>query len=143
MGVVAMILLIGGGGFGYWTYKQNLPAPLWVPLQVNSDRTDDELAKVARDLKAELDRPAILIGISKDLDLTHKWNMPTNEAAAGEISKRLFVKVGEADTPRGRVPSINVGLEGKRKEMKVTGEIAMRLMKETFKVLGIEPPPSK
>jgi len=138
--MVAVMLVVGGGGYGCWNYKQNLPAPLWVPLQINPERTDEERAQVAGELKAKLDSPAILIQISKDLDLTHKWNLPSNEAAASEISKRLFVRVGEADTPMGKVPSLNVGVDGKVKEAKVTGEIAMRLMKETMKLIGIKPP---
>lgn len=138
--MVAVMLVVGGGGYGWWNYKQNLPAPLWVPLPINPERTDEERAQVAGELKAKLDSPAILIQISKDLDLTHKWNLPSNEAAANEISKRLFVRVGEADTPMGKVPSLNVGVDGKVKEAKVTGEIAMRLMKETMKLIGIKPP---
>ena len=138
--MVAMMLVVGGGGYGWWNYKQNLPAPLWVPLPINPERTEEERVKVAKELKAKLDSPAILIQISKDLDLTHKWNLPSNEAAASEISKRLFVRVGEADTPMGKVPSLNVGVDGKVKEAKVTGEIAMRLMKETMKLIGIKPP---
>lgn len=135
-----MMLVVGGSGYAWWNYKQNLPAPMWVPLPINPERTDDERAKAARELKAKLDSPEILIQISKDLDLTRKWNLPTAEAAAGEISKRLFVRVGEADSPMGKVPSINVGVDGKVKETKVTGEIAMRLMKETMKLFGIKPP---
>jgi hypothetical protein len=137
--VVVMVLGLGGAGYACWTYKQNRPAPLWVPLPVNPERTDEELTSVARDLKAKLDRPEVLIQVSKDLDLTHKWNLSSNEAAASEISKRLFVSVGEADTPTGKVPSINIGVDGKVNEMKVSGEIAMRLMKETYKLLGIKP----
>ena len=134
------MLGLGGGGYAWWNHKQNRPAPLWVPMPINPERTDEEREKVAKELKAKLDNPAILIQISKDLNLTHKWNLPSDEAAAGEISKRLFVRVGEADTPMGKVPSINVGVDGKVKEMKVTGEIATRLMKETMKIFGIKPP---
>ncbi len=140
MAVVGMMLVVGGGGYAWWNHKQNRPAPVWVPLPINPERTDDERATAARELKGKLDSPGILIQISKDLDLTHKWNLPSDEAAASEISKRLFVRIGEADTPMGKVPSINVGVDGKVKEMKVNGEIATRLMKETMKLFGIKSP---
>jgi hypothetical protein len=43
----------------------------------------------------------------------------------------------------GKVPAILVGLTGKNKEREVSGEIAMRLMDDVWKILGVEPPPKK
>jgi len=72
-----------------------------------------------------------------------KWELPSDEACAAELGRRLFVKAGEMDTPMGKVPAIHIGVTGKRKEREVSGEIAMRLMEDVWPILGLEPPPRK
>ena len=42
-----------------------------------------------------------------------------------------------------KVPSINVGVKGKRKNQELSGKIAMRLMEDVWNFLGIKPPPKK
>jgi hypothetical protein len=139
-GVLAMILVVGGGGFGYWTYRQNRPSPMWVPLLINRELAEDKRREIAKDLKEKLNKPEILNKVSSDLHLAEKWHLSTDESAAREIAKRLFVRVGEADSPEGRVPSINIGVEGTRRDIVVSGDIALRLMKDVWKILGIKPP---
>lgn len=143
LGVLSVILVIGGGGFAYWTYKQNRPNPVWVPLLINRELTEGKRREIAIDLKDRLSKPEILNKVSIDLGLARKWHLPTDESAAQEIAKRLFVKVGEADSPEGRVPSINIGVEGSRREAVISGEIALRLMKDVWQLLGIKPPTDK
>lgn len=143
IGAVAMILLLGGGGFAYWNYKQNLPNPVWVPLPTKPEMTDGQREKFAKELKAKLIEPETLTKISKELNLAQKWKMASDETAAAEISKRLFVRPGEADLPTGRIPSMNIGVDGPRKDAAVSGEIALRLMEEVRTLLGIKPPPEK
>ncbi len=41
----------------------------------------------------------------------------------------------------GKVPAIHIGLTGKRKEREVSGAVAMRLMDDVWKILGIKAPP--
>ena len=43
----------------------------------------------------------------------------------------------------GKVPAIHIGVKGKAKESEVSGEIAMRLMDDVWKILGIKPPKKK
>lgn len=140
LGVLSVILMVGGGGFAYWTYKQNRPNPVWVPLLINRELTDDKRQEIAIDLKEKLSKSEILNKVSSDLGLARKWNLPSDESAAQEIAKRLFVKIGEADTPEGKLPSINIGVEGSRREAAISGEIALRLMKDVWQLLGIKPP---
>lgn len=143
MGVVAVMLVLGGGVFAYWTYKQNRPNPVWVPLPINPGVPDKKRQEIATDLKAKLGRPEILIQVSKDLGLAKKMNLASDNKVADELARRLFVKVGEAASPMGRVPSINIGVTGKNKEKEVSGEIAMRLMEDVWKILGIKAPSRK
>jgi hypothetical protein len=141
LAVVAMMLVLGGGGYAYWTYKQNRPHPMWVPLPINPQLPDAKREELARELKAKLGTTVILTQVSKDLGLAKRWELASDSAAAAEVGRRLFVKVGEADTPMGRVPSLNIGVEGPNKDVKLTGEIAMRLMEDVRKILGVKPPP--
>lgn len=144
LGVVAMMLVLGGGFFARRAYKQNRPQRIWVPLAINPALPVEKRDETARDLKAKLVRPEVLIPVCKELGLARKWQIHSDEDAAAELARRLFVEVGEADSPMGiKVPSINVGVTGKTKEAGLSGEIAMRMMKDVWKILGIKPPPQK
>ena len=143
-GVVAVALMLGGGGFAYKSYKQNRPHPIWVPLPINPELPGEKRTEIARELKTQLAKPEILIQVSKDLALPKALGLTTDEQAANEVAERLFVIVGEADSPTGtRVPSINIGVKGKAKDQEISGKIAMRLMQDVWKILGIKPPAKK
>lgn len=133
-----MFLVVCGGGFAYWNHKQNKPAPVWVPMQINSEIPDEKRLELARDLKSKIDRPELLAQVSKDLDLPRKWSLPTDKEAAAEISRRLFVNPGEADTPAGKVPSINVGLDGIARDRGTTEDIVKRLMQDVSKIISTQ-----
>ena len=139
-GLVVMLLFLGGGYYGYRTYKQNRPHPVWVPLPIRADLEAVERDKVIKNLKEKLSDQTLLVGVSKDVGLVKKWNMPSDEVCAKEIGNRLFVRSGDAATPMGNVPAIHIGVNGKSKESAVSGEIAMRLMNDVWKILGIKPP---
>jgi len=141
IGLVALGLMAGGGYFALKAYKQNRPAPVWVPLPVNPELSSERTRELVDDLKSRLSEPGLLQRVSKDLSLTGKWRMATDEQCAEEIGRRLFVRSGEADTQMGKVPAIHIGVHGKRKEREVSGEIAMRLMDDVWPILGIDPPP--
>ena len=142
-GVVVMMLFFGGGFYAYRTIKQNRPHPVWVPLPINPETPSAEGQRIAKELKEKLSDKDLLIQVSKDIGLPAKMGLANDSDAADELRSRLFVKVGEADSPMGKVPSINIGVSGKAKEKDVSGEIAMRLMKDVWKILGIKPPEPK
>ena len=143
MAVVALGLLIGGGGFAYWNYKQNLPHPVWVPLPLNPEVSATKRDEIVKQLKAKLGTTESLTQISKDLNLTKRWRLASNEDAAGELGRRLFVETAEADTPAGKVSLINIGVRGTLRETGISTEIATHLMKDVSKLLGIGEPPKK
>ncbi len=138
LGVVAMILVLGGGAFGYWTIKQNRPAPIWVPLTMKAEIPYEKRREIAKELKTKLENKEILVRVSKDLGLAGEWKLPSAEAAADELGKRLFVEAGDMDSPEGRLPSLNIGVRGKLKEKDLSGKIAVRLMDDVAKILGIK-----
>lgn len=136
-----MLLVLGGGFFARRAYQQNRPQRIWVPLAINPALPVDKRNEIARDLKEKLAKPEILIPVSKDLGLAVKLGLHSDEEAAREVARRLFVDVGEADSPMGiKVPSINIGITGKSKESGLSGEIAVRLMQDVWKILGIKAP---
>ena len=124
-------------------YKQNRPNPMWVPLPINPEISSEKRAEVIKELTARLSRPELLLKVSQDVGLAKKWHLASDEEAARILGARLFVQVGEADGPLGKVPSINIGVTGKKKEIGVSGEIAMRLMDDVWKILDLKPPSKK
>jgi hypothetical protein len=132
-----MVLMVGGVGFAYKAYKDNRPSPIWVPLPINPELPDEKRVEIVKKLKAHLTQAEVLMQVSKDLKLPTAMNAPNHESAAHEIGKRVFVEIGEANTPTGsRVPSINVGVKGKAKDRELSGKIAVRLVEDVQKLLG-------
>jgi hypothetical protein len=142
-GVVAMLLMGAGGYFALKTYKQNLPAPMWVPLPINPELPVAKRDEIITQLKTELSKSERLVKVSRDLGLARKWEFSSDEGAAEELASRLFVKEGEADTPKGKVPALHIGVKGRRKETELSGKIVMRLMDDVWEILGIDPPPKR
>jgi hypothetical protein len=142
VGVVAMMVLLGGAWFAHRVYKQNRPQPIWVPMQINPELPAAKRDAIIKELKAKLSEQQVLLKVSQDLGLTKKWQLATDAACANKIREELFVRSGEADTPKGKVPSINIGVTGKNKESAISSEIALRLMDDVWKILGVTPPKS-
>jgi hypothetical protein len=142
-GVVAMLLMGAGGYFALKTYKQNRPAPVWVPLPINPELPVDKRDEIIAKLKTELSASDRLVRVSRDVGLVGKWKLASDEDGAAEVASRLFVREGEADTPNGKVPAIHIGVKGKRKEREVSGQIVMRMMDDVWDILGVDPPPRR
>ncbi|MEO5712082.1 MAG: hypothetical protein ABIT37_01220 [Luteolibacter sp.] len=143
VGVIAMAMVFGGGLFAFRTYKQNLPYPVWVPLPINPELSTERQDAIAKDLKAKLLDHRILVQVSKDVGLKSEWQLASDEQCADELAKRLFIRLGDTNTKMGRVPTVNVGVNGKTKERGVSEKVAVRLIKDVYKILGIDPPPAK
>ena len=130
--LIVLVLLIGGGGFGYWAYRQNRAYPIYVLLKVNPETSTAKRDEIAKSLKAQLSEPELLLKVSKDVGLKAKWHLASDEAGAAELKKRLFVNVAET--------TIDIGVSGKKKEKVVSGEIVTRLMEDVRRILGFNPP---
>ncbi len=139
LAVVGLVLLTGGGLYGYREYLRSKPAPIWVPLALRADISMEDQEKLAKEIEERLRTDEILRQIAIDVHLQEKFNQPDLDAAVKELENRLFVKVGTADTPNGSVPSINIGVKGTGGEKEVLGEAAGRLIKDVWKMLGIDP----
>ncbi|HVJ47498.1 MAG TPA: hypothetical protein VM511_13995 [Luteolibacter sp.] len=143
--VVALIgaILFGlGGGFGLWTYRQNRPQPVWVPLALNESLPPEKREELAKEIKKQLLDGSAVSDAVKETGLARKLRVSSDAEAEADARKLLFVEVGEADVPStgAKVPSINIGFKSPRKSNKAYGEVAMRIMKDVWKMLGIKVP---
>lgn len=142
-GVVVVLLGIAGffGARTAWrAYNDGKPAPVWVPLAVNPDTPIEQQDKTAKELGERLHEDEMLMELAKDLNLRKTWNLPSDEAAAKELGRRMFVRTGTMDTPKGAIPAIHIGVHGKFKEVDESKRISMRVIEEVWPLLGIEPP---
>jgi hypothetical protein len=143
LGVVGIILTAGGAMLALRQYRQNRPAPVWVPMPLNSEVPEEKIKALVKDLKEKLSKPEVMLKVSKDLSLSSKWSLASDDAAAKELTKRLFVKIGETEAKDGKVPSLNIGVSGPEKDREISTNITKRIMQDVWPILGIKPPPSK
>lgn len=139
LAVIGLVLLTGGGLYGYREYLRSKPSPIWVPLALRADISMADQEKLADEIELRLRTDAILRQIAMDLDLQTKFEQPDIDGAIKELDNRLFVKSGTANTPAGTVPSINIGVNGTGHEKVVLGDTATRLSKDVWKMLGYDP----
>ena len=143
LGVFGLVLLVGGGLYGYREYLRGKPSPIWVPIALRADISMEDQGKLAEEIEQRLRNEDLLRQVVIDADLRTKFGSVDEEAAVKELEKRLFVKVGTANTPEGSVPSINVGVNGTGHEKKVLGDAAVRLNKDVLRMIGIDPATGK
>ncbi|MCX6874707.1 MAG: hypothetical protein NTW21_13005 [Verrucomicrobia bacterium] len=138
--LLVLMLMAGGSWFAYRTYQQNRSTRIWLPLPINLDLSAERRQEMVKMLKTKLSEPALLVQVSKDVGLAKRLKLATDEAAGNDLGKRLFVELGEAETPKGKLPSINVGMTCKVKEYKTMDEVMSRLRQDVFKILGVPEP---
>ncbi len=125
-----MLLLVGGGAFGYRSHRLNQPIqPVFLQFPLLPEASPEDRAAAVKSLTQKLREPALLARVTKDAGLTKKMQQATDELAASDLGKRVFVELGEADTPLGRVPVIKVGLRCKVKEYNTMLETSSHLSK--------------
>ncbi len=137
---VLLVLIVGASAFAYRSYQQNRATQVWLPISIKPDQPAERLASTVLKLKQGLSAHALLVQVSKDVGLARKMHLPTDAAAADALEERLFVEIGTADSPLGKVPSLNVGLHCKVKEFHVMSEVVNRLRKDIFSLLGVAEP---
>ncbi|HEY8961105.1 MAG TPA: hypothetical protein VIM57_02805 [Luteolibacter sp.] len=117
---MAFVLLLGGAAFGIRTFKQNRPAPFWVKISVRLPPDGEQLEKLEKEIRQRAQSDEVIGPVVRELDLARRWNLPSEEMAAAELRRRMFVRFQGGDV-------LEIGLNGKRKEMTTTSEIAKKL----------------
>ena len=136
LGVVAFVLFLGGSYFGLKAYKQSRPHPIWVPLPLNVELDKEKRDQACEQLRTYVMDEKRVQAIASDLKLANTWSLPSDEAAAAELKKRMVVRTGSMAGPMGEVPAIHVGLNGTRKEIPTTEKIVGRIMVDVKVALG-------
>ena len=119
-GIVAFVLLLGGAAFGIRTLKQNRPAPFWVEIPMRLPADGAQLEKLEKDLRQRVQSDEVIVSVVRESDLARRWNLPDEQAAVAELRRRVFVQFKDGGF-------LKIGLNGKRKEMAITSEVAKKL----------------
>lgn len=103
----------------------------------------EERDETIKQLNTKLHDPALLQKVVEDVGLTEKWDVESKREAVQRLSGLVFVRMGDMETPMGSVPAVHIGVSGKVKERELSGKIAVRLMQDVWKILGVQPPAEK
>lgn len=139
LGIVGLGILGAGGIYAISEYRQSRPTPIWVPLQLQVDISTTEQSELAVDIDRKLRADGRLEKVVADLNLADRFDVANEGAALAELENRLFVEAGTAATPTGTVPSINVGMRGKRREEELLSTIVTALTKQVWEIVGLDP----
>jgi len=143
LGIVGLVLLGGGAYFARKEYFASKPAPIWIPFNLRMGIPMEDQKAFAQLIDERLSDDDLLRQIVIDADLQSGFNQPTEDAAIQELKRRIFVKVGTADTPQGAVPSVNVGLNGTQRENELLRRATLRMIKDVWRMIGIDPETGK
>jgi hypothetical protein len=132
-----------GAKYAKREYHLRQPSKIWVPIALRADLSMADQKKLAEQINTKLRTDEILRAVVMDLGLREKFKQPSEDAAVKDLNRRLFVEVGTADTPNGSVPSINVGVAGIGHESKLLGEASMRIVRDVWRMIGIDPETGK
>lgn len=143
LGVVGLVVLFFVARYAKHEYHLRQPAKIWVPVALRADLSMEDQRKLAKQIDEKLRTDEILRAVVVDVGLQKKFKQPSEDAAVKELERRLFVEVGSADTPMGSVPSINIGVSGIGRETEILGETSMRIIRDVWRMIGIDPETGK
>ena len=95
----------------------------------------EELRKHLTDM---LQSPAALSTMVKELGLQAKMGAATEEEAVAQLKSMMFIRIGEFKNPSTMMlfPTVDVGVEGKRKQQQLLSEIAVKMGENCRKKMG-------
>jgi hypothetical protein len=99
LGIFGLMLLAVGGYLGLREYRLGKPAPIWVPVPLRVGIPMEDQEALAKKIEDKLRDDALLRQVVIDANLQQGFEQPTEDAALEELKRRLFVKVGTAQTP--------------------------------------------
>lgn len=143
LGIVGLVVLFFGARYAKREYHLRQPAKIWVPIVLRADLSMEDQKKLADQIREKLRTDEILRAVVVDAGLQKKFKQPSEDAAVKDLKRRLFVEVGSADTPMGSVPSINIGVAGIGHEGDILGEASMRIIRDVYLMIGINPDTGK
>jgi hypothetical protein len=137
---VLAVIAVLGAGTGYVMMKLNRPDRIWVPLLVNPDLPEEMREEAAGQISERLLEQERMVRVVREMNLEGRFGSSSQEAAVEELRERIFVSLGEAETPVGAAPAFLIGVSGKRRERTMLGEVTMRLMEDVKEILELPKP---
>jgi len=135
LAVIALVVVgsaVAAGGYAFWNARQNKPTRVFVPLEINPVLTMEERAEAAGKIQEYLLRPEILTPVARETGIAAGLGLESDEKAAELLGQRLFVEVGEYNSPKGLAPALNIGFTCTKREFDTLGRAATRLMKDVW-----------
>lgn len=136
---VFVVLFLGFGYWGYRTYQQNRSTRIWLPLPA-LEATSEQRREMVDTLTNKLTAPDAMAAICRDSGFAKTFGFASEEEATKNLLTRFFCEVGTADTPNGKVPSVNVGFSCKVKEFHNMDKVTNRMREDILKILGVPEP---
>jgi hypothetical protein len=143
LGAVGLVVMLFGAKYAKREYHLRQPSKIWVPIALRADLSMEDQKALAKQIEEKLRSEEILRAVVADVGLQEKFKQPSEDAAVKELNRRLFVEVGSVDTPDGSAPSINIGVAGIGHESKLLGEASMRIVRDVWRMIGIDPETGK
>jgi len=133
--ILGAVVLAGGA----WFYRQNKPDSRWVPIPLSESSTRFEREDLRKYLADSLQSPESLSVMVKELDLQTKLGAGTEEEAVAKLKSMMFIRIGEFQNPNTMmlIPTVDVGVEGKRKQQHLLSGIAVKMGESCRKKMGV------
>lgn len=135
-----LAMLLGGGLFVYRDYyhRPNKMTRIWLPLPAAHLTSDQRKADVAS-LTKHLTKPEVMGAICKDAGYAKTAGLASEAEATKDLLNRFFCEVGTADTPTGKIATVNVGFNCKAKDIGKLEDVTTRVGEEVRRVSSGEP----
>jgi uncharacterized membrane protein len=132
LGLVASVVFLVVAAGAYWWMKQNRPDQQWVPMPLNPSSTQVDRQQLQQQIQNHLGKEELLRKLVAELSLASRWGVSSDQEALDRLKSSMFIRLGEIRHPMTQelMPSIDIGVKGKRKEHTLLGEIATRLAQE-------------
>lgn len=130
---VVMVLVLGGGAFGVYSWKMNSVAfqGISLPMQGVPDEARDKWVEMFEKISEE---ETVLKVIVEQSNYQKTMGVDGEEAAIADLKSRIKIKF------RPRKNTIEIGLNGKRKEVEELKLIAPTIYAVTASVLAKNDP---
>ena len=137
--IAAIMIIMVGAGAGYWGMRQNRPDQRWVPLPLNPNSSAEDRNLLQQQLDAYLRHDELLQKVIQEMGLVSRWDADSDQACLQKLKSSLFVRQSETQHPmtQQKILTMDIGVNGKRKEVAVMADIAVRLSKEASSYMGL------
>jgi hypothetical protein len=134
-----MVCLVIGGGMLFYLMKmrENRPDSRWIAMPVRTDLSAKQKTDVVENLTKYVQSDRTRSEVVEDLKLVKLFNVQSEEEAKNELLRRSFVRLSKGLNPmtNQEVETIDIGVNGLRKEVDALDKIAVHLGNKVEKMI--------